>query len=107
MARNNNAVIKEEALTKMQEGKILTLLFHMFQDYNTFQWSRWEINVQLLAKVTILMTADNKGVTKIKYVLIKLQMTHGKDDLTIFTEMKQHLEVETFSKLAKDVKDLL
>eukprot|EP00957_Ditylum_brightwellii_P205455 15343972-Ditylum_brightwellii.AAC.1 len=60
----------------------------------------------MLAKGAMQMNSANDMGTKFKAFLVKLLATH-KDMINVFTENKQHLEVETLSKGAKEVKDLL
>eukprot|EP00957_Ditylum_brightwellii_P080311 6108294-Ditylum_brightwellii.AAC.1 len=58
-------------------------------------------------KGAMQMNSANDIGTKVKSLLVKLYAAHGKETINIFSETKRHLKVETFSKTAKEVKDLL
>eukprot|EP00957_Ditylum_brightwellii_P011901 896945-Ditylum_brightwellii.AAC.1 len=60
----------------------------------------------MLAKGATQMNSANDVGTKFKAVLVKLLATH-KDTINVLMENKHHLEVETFPKEEKEVKDLL
>eukprot|EP00957_Ditylum_brightwellii_P044594 3381291-Ditylum_brightwellii.AAC.1 len=71
------------------------------------EWYQWEVNVKLLAKgAAQLNSASNVG-GKVKALLVKLYIVHGKDTINIFSESKRKLKVKKFLKSAKEVKDLL
>eukprot|EP00957_Ditylum_brightwellii_P202090 15328529-Ditylum_brightwellii.AAC.1 len=80
---------------------------HDFKSYLTTEWYQWELNVQIFAKGASQLNAGKDVGTKAKALLIKLLSVHRKDNLNVFAETKQCLEVENFLKGAKEVKDLL
>eukprot|EP00957_Ditylum_brightwellii_P050672 3841887-Ditylum_brightwellii.AAC.1 len=87
---------------KQQGGVPLPFLDHDFKVHHTMEWLQWERIGKMLAKgATQLNTVNNIG-TKFKALLIKLLAVHGKDNINMFAEMKQRLEVENFPKGAKE-----
>eukprot|EP00957_Ditylum_brightwellii_P080549 6127357-Ditylum_brightwellii.AAC.1 len=68
------------------------------------EWFQWELNVQLLAKGVSQLNAANKVGNKFKALLIKLLAIHGKDNINVFSKTCCCLEVENFSKRAREVK---
>eukprot|EP00957_Ditylum_brightwellii_P032421 2456764-Ditylum_brightwellii.AAC.1 len=92
---------------KQQGGSPLPFLDHNFKAYHTTEWYQWELNVQMLAKGATQLNAANNVGTKTNALLIKLLAVHGKDNINVFAETRQHLEIENFPKGAKEMKDLL
>eukprot|EP00957_Ditylum_brightwellii_P179459 13670918-Ditylum_brightwellii.AAC.1 len=80
---------------------------HDFKAYYTTEWYQWELNVQMVAKGAIQINAANSVGTKTKALPLKLLAVHGKDNINVFAETKQHLGIENFPKGAKETKDLL
>eukprot|EP00957_Ditylum_brightwellii_P076786 5836443-Ditylum_brightwellii.AAC.1 len=107
MSRGGNDPNLGNKHLKQQGGSPLLCLDHNSKAYHTTEWYQWELNVQMLAKETAQLNTSNKVSTKAKALVIKLLAVHGKDNINVFAETKQHLEVENFPKGAKEVKDLL
>eukprot|EP00957_Ditylum_brightwellii_P021052 1586391-Ditylum_brightwellii.AAC.1 len=94
--------------SQKQQGRApLLFLDHIFASYQTIEWYQWELNVQLLVKGASQLNAANEVGNKVKALLIKLLATHGKDNINMFSETYQRLEVEKFPKIIREVKDLL
>eukprot|EP00957_Ditylum_brightwellii_P031978 2424446-Ditylum_brightwellii.AAC.1 len=64
------------------------------------EWFQWELNVQLLAKGASQHNAANEVGNKVKSLLIKLIVTHGNDNINVFSNTRHRLEVENFPKTA-------
>eukprot|EP00957_Ditylum_brightwellii_P149326 11372604-Ditylum_brightwellii.AAC.1 len=92
---------------KQQGSSLLPFLDHDFNVYHTTKWYRWELNIQMLAKGETQLNAANDIGMKTKALLIKLPAAHGKDNMNVFAETKQYLEIENFPKGTKETKDLL
>eukprot|EP00957_Ditylum_brightwellii_P200648 15296031-Ditylum_brightwellii.AAC.1 len=106
MSTANNGPANNNEQCKQQGGKPLLFLDHDFNSCTNTEWYQWELTVQMLAKEAAQMNSANDVKTKFKAFLVKLLATH-KDTINVFMENKQHLEVETFPKGTKEVKDLL
>eukprot|EP00957_Ditylum_brightwellii_P148080 11274130-Ditylum_brightwellii.AAC.1 len=61
----------------------------------------------MLAKGATQLNAANYVGTKTEALPIKLLIVHDKDNINVFAETKQHLEIENFPKGAKEMKDIL
>eukprot|EP00957_Ditylum_brightwellii_P207569 15353546-Ditylum_brightwellii.AAC.1 len=107
MRRDGNELNTGNEHLKQQGGSLLPFLDHDFKDDHTTEWYQWELNAQLLAKGTTQLNVANNMGTRAKALIIKLLAVHDKDNINIFAETKQCLEVEKFPKCAKEVKDLL
>eukprot|EP00957_Ditylum_brightwellii_P153224 11662258-Ditylum_brightwellii.AAC.1 len=101
-----NGPANNDKQCKQQGGKQLPFLDYEFHGYTNTKWYQWESTVQTLTKEATQMNSANDVGTKFKAFLVKLLATH-KDMINVFVENKQHLEVETFPKGSKEVKDLL
>eukprot|EP00957_Ditylum_brightwellii_P199124 15178427-Ditylum_brightwellii.AAC.1 len=102
MSRYDNEPNTGDKCPKQQGDSLLPLLDHYFKAYHTTEWYQWELNIQMLAKGATQLNAANNVCTKVKALLIKLLVVHDKDNINIFPETKQCLEVENFPKGAKE-----
>eukprot|EP00957_Ditylum_brightwellii_P064403 4888038-Ditylum_brightwellii.AAC.1 len=107
MSRDGNEPNTGSDKPKQQGGSLLPFLDHYFKAYHITEWYLWELNVQMLAKGATHLNAANDVGMKAKALLIKLLAVHGKDNINVFTETKQNLEIENFPKGTKETKDLL
>eukprot|EP00957_Ditylum_brightwellii_P001185 93266-Ditylum_brightwellii.AAC.1 len=106
MSAAGNGPANNDKQCKQQGGKPLPFLYHDFHGYTNTEWYQWELTVQILTKGATQMNSANDVGTEFKAFLVKVFATH-KNMTNVLTENKQCLEVETFPKGAKEVKDLL
>eukprot|EP00957_Ditylum_brightwellii_P128953 9837712-Ditylum_brightwellii.AAC.1 len=107
MSGDINVPSTNDSPPKQQGGTPLPFLDHDFKSYHNIEWYQWEINVQLKATGAAQLNSANTVGPKIKAFLVKLFAMHGKENVSVFSENRRHLEVENFPAATKDVKDLL
>eukprot|EP00957_Ditylum_brightwellii_P055891 4234846-Ditylum_brightwellii.AAC.1 len=107
MSRDGNEPNTSSNKPKQQGGSLLLFLDLNFKAHHTTEWYQWELSVQMLVKGATQLNAANDVGTKTKELLIKLLAVHGKDNINVFAEIRQHLEIENLPKGAKETKDLL